>query len=114
MGRCFARRWYDWEAFDLRMGEWKSSDYLVPKGLVSHLRFNYRLLNSHLTCISAYSPPPTVTGAYSIHPVANGTYVNGTHFTLTFLCKGCILTDGSTFAASDTDGYLGWALSSMF
>ncbi|KAH8601107.1 hypothetical protein B0O99DRAFT_589187 [Bisporella sp. PMI_857] len=61
---------------------------------------------------TAYSPPPRVTGAYSINPVLNGTYVNETHFALTFQCKGCILKDGTTFAAGDTNTYLGWALSS--
>jgi len=84
----------------------RKATLVVPKSNSPQLYF-------YLTCVRAYSPPPTVTGTYSIQSIANGTYVNETHFTLTFLCKGCILDDGSTFAATDTDGYLGWAMSSM-
>jgi len=44
-------------------------------------------------------------------PIANGTYTNATHFTYTFLCKGCILSDGTTFKATDTSARIGWAYS---
>lgn len=61
---------------------------------------------------SAYAAPPEATGSYTLTPIANGTYVNSTHFSLTFLCKGCIATDGSTFLSNATQAVLGWAMSS--
>jgi len=114
MGRCFSWGKYGWETFDICMGKWKPGNHCFSKSYVSSVNPAYSCCVFLLTCISAYAPPPTVTGMYSIHPIANGTYINGTHFIINFLCKGCILTDGSTFAASDTDGYLGFALSSTF
>jgi hypothetical protein len=42
-------------------------------------------------------------------PVASGTYVNATHWSYTFLCSGCVLSDGTTFAANATTDVLGWA-----
>lgn len=44
-------------------------------------------------------------------PIANGTYTNSTHFTYTFLCKNCILADGTTFKATDATAMLGFAYS---
>lgn len=43
-------------------------------------------------------------------PIAKGTYVNSTHYSYTFLCEGCLLTDGTTFATNTTSGVLGCAL----
>jgi len=56
--------------------------------------------------------PPEVTGTFSLVPIANGTYTNTTHWSLTFLCKACILTDGTTFARASATDVLGWAYSS--
>lgn len=55
--------------------------------------------------------PPEVTGTLSLLPIANGTYTNATHWSLTFLCKACILTDGTTFERAAATGMLGWAYS---
>jgi hypothetical protein len=55
--------------------------------------------------------PPEVTGAFSMTPIAAGTYVNTTHYSYTFLCKGCILADGTTFAKDAKNDVLGWAYS---
>ncbi|KAF4611324.1 hypothetical protein G7Y89_g15689 [Cudoniella acicularis] len=44
-------------------------------------------------------------------PIASGTYVNATHYSYTFLCKACILADGTTFKASDATDTLGFAFS---
>jgi hypothetical protein len=46
-----------------------------------------------------------------MHPIANGTFINSTHYSYTFLCKSCILTDGTTFASTDNSTVLGWAYS---
>ncbi|KAH9209434.1 hypothetical protein DL95DRAFT_413893 [Leptodontidium sp. 2 PMI_412] len=56
--------------------------------------------------------PPEVTGTFSLIPIANGTYTNTTHWSLTFLCKACILTDGTTFARAAATDMLGWAYNS--
>ncbi|KAF2193692.1 iron reductase domain protein [Zopfia rhizophila CBS 207.26] len=56
-----------------------------------------------------YGPPAVATGTFSMSPIANGTYVNGTHFTYTFLCSKCILADKTTFAPDAAQPTLGWA-----
>jgi hypothetical protein len=60
---------------------------------------------------STYGSPAVTTGAFSMIPISSGTYTNATHFTYTFLCKGCILSDGTTFKATDTSATLGFAYS---
>jgi hypothetical protein len=57
------------------------------------------------------SLPPVVTGTFAQIPIANGTYVNSTHWAYTFLCSKCIQTDKSTFHASDVAPSIGFALS---
>ncbi|KAF2830839.1 CBD9-like protein, partial [Ophiobolus disseminans] len=57
-----------------------------------------------------YGSPAVATGTFSQIPIANGTYVNSTHWTYTFLCSKCIQTDGTTFKATDTAPSLGYAL----
>jgi hypothetical protein len=42
-------------------------------------------------------------------PIANGTYVNSTHWTYTFTCSKCIQSDGTTFQAGDPAPIIGWA-----
>ena len=42
--------------------------------------------------------------------IANGTYVNSTHWTYTFLCQKCIQTDGTTFKITDTTANIGYAV----
>ena len=56
--------------------------------------------------------PPTTTGTFTQTSIANGTYVNSTHWTYTFLCSKCILTDKTTFAPADASASLGFALNS--
>jgi hypothetical protein len=63
-----------------------------------------------LTTSSQYGSPTVATGAFTQTPIANGTYVNSTHWTYTFLCSKCIQTDGTTFKATDTVPSLGFAL----
>ncbi|KAH7135418.1 hypothetical protein B0J11DRAFT_502240 [Dendryphion nanum] len=57
-----------------------------------------------------YGSPAVATGTFTQTPIANGTYVNSTHWTYTFLCSKCILADKSTFGAADTTAQIGWAL----
>lgn len=42
-------------------------------------------------------------------PIEAGTYTNATHWSYTFLCKGCILADGTTFPSNSSSDVLGWA-----
>ncbi|CAJ2512839.1 Uu.00g009580.m01.CDS01 [Anthostomella pinea] len=60
---------------------------------------------------SAYANPAVFDGDATLTPIADGTYVNGTAFTYTFLCSNCILSDGRSFTASDAAPILGWAMS---
>ncbi|KAH6881289.1 hypothetical protein BKA58DRAFT_327121 [Alternaria rosae] len=57
-----------------------------------------------------YASPAVGTGAFTQTAIANGTYVNSTHWTYTFLCSKCIQTDGTTFKPTDTVPSLGFAL----
>ncbi|KAK6085977.1 GMC oxidoreductase [Seiridium cupressi] len=57
-----------------------------------------------------YANPHLINGTdAAVHPIESGTYVNETTFTITFLCKDCILTDGRTFYSNATQPILGWA-----
>ncbi|KAH7127897.1 hypothetical protein B0J13DRAFT_142299 [Dactylonectria estremocensis] len=42
-------------------------------------------------------------------PIANGTYINSTHISYTFLCEGCIVANKTTLA--NDSPILGWAIS---
>lgn len=42
-------------------------------------------------------------------PIANGTFINDTHITYTFLCEGCILANNTNLLADSP--VLGWAIS---
>ncbi|KAL8409881.1 hypothetical protein RB594_008102 [Gaeumannomyces avenae] len=61
---------------------------------------------------SGYTNPDPLTGAAKLKPIKAGTSASDTTFTYTFLCSGCLQTDGSTFAAADASAPLGWAMSS--
>ncbi|ORX94208.1 hypothetical protein BCR34DRAFT_226654 [Clohesyomyces aquaticus] len=60
-----------------------------------------------------FGSPAVATGAFTQSTIANGTYVNSTHWTYTFLCSKCITTDKTTFGAADTTVSLGYALNSV-
>ncbi|KAL2059830.1 hypothetical protein VTL71DRAFT_9985 [Oculimacula yallundae] len=58
--------------------------------------------------------PPVAVGTFNIVPIPQGTNVNGTHMTFTFLCQNCI-DSKLGFAASSTSAgafEMGWALAS--
>ncbi|KAJ0124561.1 hypothetical protein J7T55_005900 [Diaporthe amygdali] len=62
---------------------------------------------------SAYANPAVYDATeVSALPIANGTFVNSTHFSFTFLCEGCIVGGTTSFKATDETPVLGWALSS--
>ncbi|KAF2260566.1 CBD9-like protein [Lojkania enalia] len=59
-----------------------------------------------------FGNPPVTTGSFTQKAIANGTYVNSTHWRYTFLCEKCILMDKTTFGPSDTAPNFGWARNS--
>ncbi|KAH9864253.1 hypothetical protein J1614_010187 [Plenodomus biglobosus] len=59
---------------------------------------------------AAYSSPAVPAGPFTQATIANGAYVNSTHWTCTFLCLNCIRNDGTTFKNSDTKAFIGYAL----
>ena len=66
----------------------------------------------HSPRLRQYGSPPVATGSFTQIPIVNGTYVNSTHWTYTFLCSKCLQTDGTTFAPDANSTTLGYALSS--
>ncbi|KAL4894435.1 cellobiose dehydrogenase [Aspergillus ambiguus] len=66
---------------------------------------------STLRKTSTYANPDVFSGDASIVEIPDGTSVNSTHLTYTFLCSGCIVGSPTTFSASDDTYFFGWALS---
>ncbi|KAI9051554.1 hypothetical protein LZ554_004600 [Drepanopeziza brunnea f. sp. 'monogermtubi'] len=61
---------------------------------------------------SGYSSPSVyVNASLSLKPIAEGTYVNATHMSYTFLCGGCIMQNPLSFNGAAETVILGWALS---
>lgn len=57
--------------------------------------------------------PPEVTGAFSVRPIAEGTFVNSSFLSYTFLCEGCLdASMGLGAAATAGTAEMGWALGS--
>lgn len=57
---------------------------------------------------TAYANPDVYTGDVSALPIANGTFINGTHLSYTFVCKGCINAD--SFDATAATPVMGYAV----
>ena len=68
---------------------------------------------SSLRLARSKSNPPEYSGAAKMVTIKEGTYVNGTHWTYTFLCQGCITGSSLSFAANSASARLGWGTSSM-
>ncbi|EAW23782.1 putative cellobiose dehydrogenase [Aspergillus fischeri NRRL 181] len=66
---------------------------------------------SSLRKTTNYANPDVYSGDASLTEIPDGTSVNSTHLTYTFLCSGCILGQPATFDATDETYFLGWALS---
>ncbi|KIY69812.1 iron reductase domain protein [Cylindrobasidium torrendii FP15055 ss-10] len=50
--------------------------------------------------------------ALTLKTIPDGTYVNDTHMSLTYLCAGCITGDASSFSSTDETAVLGYAFAS--
>lgn len=61
---------------------------------------------------TGYSNPGVFSGSASLKTISTGTSFDGTTYTYSFLCEGCIQTDGSTFSSDATTANLGWGLAS--
>ncbi|KAL0257681.1 hypothetical protein SLS55_006844 [Diplodia seriata] len=59
---------------------------------------------------NAYSNP-AVMDAVTLTTIPEGTFVNSTHYSYTFLCSGCVTGDSGAFDVTGTTGVLGWAFS---
>lgn len=86
-------------------------------GMLDHLLLvawaNGKEVVSTFRTASAYANPAVYSATkVSALPIANGTFVNSTHFSFTFLCEGCIVGGSTTFKNTDENPVLGWALSS--
>lgn len=86
-------------------------------GMLNHLLLvawaNGEEVVSTFRTASAYANPAVYDATeVSALPIANGTFVNSTHFSFTFLCEGCIVGGTTTFTPTDETPVLGWALSS--
>lgn len=68
---------------------------------------------SSLRETSGYTSPTVFSNtSVTLSPIANGTFVNSTHISYTFLCSGCITGDAYSFDATSSSIVLGWAVSS--
>jgi len=55
--------------------------------------------------------PPVYSGSAKMVVIPQGTYHNGTHWSITFLCRGCITGSSLSFNAGATSARLGWGMS---
>ncbi|KAL6704891.1 hypothetical protein ACN47E_007574 [Coniothyrium glycines] len=55
--------------------------------------------------------PPEVTGSFSVRPIPDGTTVNQTFLSYTFLCEGCIDPTLGLSVQASGNAVMGWALS---
>ncbi|KAJ8115372.1 hypothetical protein OPT61_g2965 [Boeremia exigua] len=63
---------------------------------------------------TGYTNPAVVTGDFTMSPIPDGTYVNDTAFSYTFLCKNCISDDvanGLVIYEAPSTNVMGWAFS---
>jgi cellobiose dehydrogenase (acceptor) len=60
---------------------------------------------------SGHTNPPVTSGEYAMIPIPDGTFVNETAFSYTFLCKNCISDDPTTGMVIQDFNVMGWAYS---
>lgn len=61
---------------------------------------------------SSYANPAVYTATtVQALPIANGTFINSTHLSYTFVCQGCIIGGDTTFAATAAAPIIGYAVS---
>lgn len=66
---------------------------------------------SSLRLSTGYSTPGVFSGSASLRTIPEGTSFDGTTYTYTFLCEGCIQTDDTTFAADAASATIGYGRS---
>ncbi|KKY20827.1 putative cellobiose dehydrogenase [Phaeomoniella chlamydospora] len=59
---------------------------------------------------TAYSTPAVYSGNVTASPITNGTFINSTHLSYTFVCSGCIVGPTTTFSASYSSYIFGYAV----
>lgn len=69
------------------------------------------MTRSNLFSSGYVTPPVYANSSMSLSTIEDGTYVNATHFSYTFLCSGCITGDLLSFASDTANGVFGWAYS---
>jgi cellobiose dehydrogenase (acceptor) len=63
---------------------------------------------------TGYTNPAVQTGDFTMKPIPDGTFVNDTAFSYTFLCSNCISTDvskGLVIYDAPSVNIMGWAFS---
>lgn len=86
-------------------------------GMLNHLLLvawgNDQDVVTSLRVATAYANPAVYSNSsVNTLPIANGTFVNSTHVSYTFLCQGCIIGGTMTFSATDETPVFGYAVSS--
>ncbi|KKA28521.1 hypothetical protein TD95_004601 [Thielaviopsis punctulata] len=68
---------------------------------------------SSLRTATGYTNPSVLAtnSTFQIMPIEKGVSVNGSSFTYTFLCKGCVTNDSMSWKTSATNAVIGWAMS---
>lgn len=69
------------------------------------------VMTSFRLATSYANPGVYSNGTVTALPIANGTFVNSTHLSSTFVCRGCIIGGTTTFAATDSAPVIGYAVS---
>lgn len=94
------------------MAQWSDHLELIQKDSVSITRCRWPLVLCTVLTLShsQYGSPAVASGTFTQIPIANGTYINGTHWTYTFLCSKCIQADSTTFLPTDEKHNFGFAL----
>ncbi|TGO29414.1 hypothetical protein BPAE_0015g00580 [Botrytis paeoniae] len=86
-------------------------------GMTNKLLFvawpNGEEIQSGFRYATSYSNPDVYTDStVAALPIANGTFINSTHLSYTFLCQSCVIGGSTTFDASSVLATLGYAVSS--
>ncbi|KAF7947678.1 hypothetical protein EAE96_008758 [Botrytis aclada] len=86
-------------------------------GMTNKLLFvawpNGKEVQSGFRYATGYSNPDVYTNStVAALPIANGTFINSTHLSYTFLCQSCVIGGLTTFDASSELATLGYAVSS--
>ncbi|PIG84505.1 cellobiose dehydrogenase [Aspergillus arachidicola] len=79
----------------LLIGAWPNDDSVV----------------SSLREAQSYTNPDVYSGDASLEEIPDGTSINSTHLTYTFLCRGCVVGTPTTFGKDMDSYFFGWALS---